>query len=811
MVELDRQFGDISLTDRERDILRLLTNGLTDSEIAEAFVLTVGTVKWYNRQIYSKLGVRSRTQASAEAQRLGLLERASGAQPPPPPKHNLPAQVTSFTGRSRELAELKRLLQESRLVTLTGPPGTGKTRLALEVAGARLDQYPDGVYFVSLAPVSETGLVVNTIAQTLEIKGAGGSILAAVQATLRDKRLLLVLDNFEHLLGAASLVSELLGNAPHLTVLVTSREMLHLYGEAEFSVPPLQLPDLKTQTSTESLASCEAVQLFVQRASTAQPKFAITEANAASVATICVHLDGLPLAIELAAARVKFYAPQTLLMRLSSRLEALSEGPRDLPARQRTLRATLAWSYDLLDTDEKILFARLGVFAGGCSLDDTIAVCSGGLNLEVAAGLESLANKSLLLQTRDLHGEPRFTMLETMREYALEKLSEAGETALVRERHARHFQSLAEAGKWELYRPETPYWMARLEADHDNLRAALEWILQTNPDGETGLRLVANLARFWEVGNYLYEARGWLHRALESRGADAPSAARADALRLIADIAYLQSDYAATRTFYEEALAIYRELGDEGNAAHSLLGIGEVDTEVGDFDSALALFEQAYTIMRQRDDVFGRARAVAQLGFAATRLGQYEQARKKLEEALVLYRQVDEKIGTTLVYSGLGEIAVREGRFDEATALLSESLRLREEVGYKWGIAASLGSLAWVALLQGDFAQAMKTLAESLLIRKEIGDVGGMAWCLEKFAEIAHLRGDSGRATRIYGAAAALRAPVNSVIDPTDQPAYEQVIDRLRRTLSDDVYQSVWTEGTAMPLDRVIEYALSEL
>jgi predicted ATPase/DNA-binding CsgD family transcriptional regulator len=436
------------LSTREREILRLLADGLSDAEIARKLVLTVGTVKWYNRQIYSKLGMRNRTLAIAQVQRLGLLDEQtkpiSGAEP----RHNLPAQITSFIGRGDELAEVRRRLGVSRLVTLTGPPGTGKTRLALHVATTLLNAFEDGVFYASLAPLRDPSLVVNSIAQAMGVAEPGGKTIdSALKRYVHDKHLLLVLDNFEHLLPAASIVSELLGAAPRLAVLITSREVLRLYGEHEFAVPPLQVPDLRQQLSPDALRTYEAVDLFVQRARALAPSFTLDDANAASVAAICVHLDGLPLAIELAAARTRLYSPRTLLVRLSSRLDALTDGPRDLPARQKTLRDTLTWSYNLLDDDEKVLFARLGVFAGGCTLEAAQAVCSDGLALDISAGLESLLNKSLLRQEAGPDGEPRFIMLETMREYALERLDEFRETDSVRERHGRYFFGNGRTGR----------------------------------------------------------------------------------------------------------------------------------------------------------------------------------------------------------------------------------------------------------------------------------------------------------------------------------------------------------------------------
>ena len=810
MGELDRQFGNVSLTDRERDILRLLTNGLTDSEIAEAVIITIGTVKWYNRQIYNKLGVRNRTEAVAQGQRLGLLRSASrpASSSPLMPKHNLPAQVSSFIGRSRELAELKTTLLAARLVTLTGAPGTGKTRLALEAASALLEHYPDGVYFVSLASIQDVHLVAHTIAQALNVKETGSeSIFAALKAALQNKHFLLVLDNFEHLLPAAPLISELLAAAPHLTVLVTSREVLRLSGEQNFSVEPLQVPDFEQEQSATALRSFEAIELFIQRASQALPTFALSDDNAPSVAMICVHLDGLPLAIELAAARIKFYAPQMLLLRLSSRLEGLGEGARDLPARQRTLRATLAWSYDLLTPDEQTLFARLGIFAGGFSAADAEAVCGDNLSADVVTLLESLLNKSLLQQTQSGKDHPRCTMLETMREYALEKLVERDEIERIRERHALYFLALAERASQEWDGPRTAEWLARLEIQHDNLRAALQWSVAANGSGQTSLRFVGCLAYFWLTRGYLGEGRAWLTDVLELKGSSAPTSARANALRSAGNLAYLQCDYPAAHAFYGEALDIDQRMGDQGGVAHTLIGLGDMETAIGAYDAAELKFQRAAQIMQQLGDVSGRATALDYLGWCALRSrGDYSQAAAWFEQALALCQQAGDMNGASLAYSGLGEIAVRQGELEQAMRLLEQSLRLRQELGQKWGIAATLGSLAWAAKCQGDFERSTTLLGESLLMRKDIGDPGGMAWCMEKLAEIAHIHKDDGRAARIYGAAAALRASVNSAIDPTDRPGHDRMTARIRVRLGDEVYAAVWEEGQTMPLETLIEY-----
>lgn len=799
-----------ALTARERDILRLITKGMTDREIAEVLVLTVGTVKWYNRQIYSKLHVSNRTEAVTYAQQIGLL-RSSDEGMPTAPRAELPAPVTSFIGRRHELPELKARLITSRLVTLTGPPGAGKTRLGLQVALEIAGNYRDGAYFVPLASLVDPQQVVQSAAHVLDVRETGQeSLLTTLKNRLRERQLLLLMDNFEHLLPAAPLVTELLAAAPALTILITSREVLRLYGEHEFPVPPLIAPDLRTGASTDALKTFDAVELFVQRAQAVSPTFILDDDNADAVASICAHLDGLPLAIELAAARTKFYAPQSLLIRLGSRLEALSDGPRDLPARQRTLRATLGWSYDLLDAEEKILFARLGIFVGGWTLNDAEAVCGNGLKQSISVGIESLVNKSLVQQIPTTDEMPHFMYLETMREFALEKLEESGEKSPIYERYVQHYLALAEAAVPEMYGTDGAKWFEQLEWQHNNFRSSLHRCLTTG-QAQTGLRLIGGLSRFWEVRGYLSEGLAWLSSMLGLNGAEQRTKARADALNGGGDLAYLQCKYELAHTYYSEAKRIYNAVGSQAGAAHALIGLGEVATEIGDYDTAPNLFQEAYALLEQLGDVRGCARARTQLGWGALRVGDYNQARVWLQQGLLLYQQVDDRVAIALSYSGLGEIAIREDELELAATLLEKSLNLRRELDQRWGIATSLGSLAWVALKQARYQRAADLLEESLRIRLDLGDKGGIAWCLEKLAKLAYLQDDPIRAVRIFSAAAALRASVNSIIDPSDQDDYQVTIDRLRNTLDEHTFQILWEQGLKKELAEIVQYAFSHI
>jgi predicted ATPase/DNA-binding CsgD family transcriptional regulator len=469
-----------ALTERELEIINLISGGLSNRQIADQLVLSHGTVKWYNKQIYRKLGVHSRTHAVAQAKKAGLFD----SEPEPPtrtdkvPVHNLPAQVTSFIGRAHEIQEIKDLLRTVRLLTLTGPGGSGKTRLALLTASDVLERFKDGVFFVNLAPIRDTNLLLSTIIRALGLREVPGqSLIESLKRNLHEKQLLLLLDNFEQIIEAAPQVAELLSSSPGLRVLVTSREALQIYGEQEYPVHPLSIPDLSRPESSQVLSQYESTELFYQRAKAVKPDFMITPENGPSIAEICVRLDGLPLAIELAAARSKFYSPEMIRSRLSNRLTTLSSGSRDVPARLQTLRGTLDWSYDLLDIGEQKLFERLSVFQGGRTVESTDAVCGPGLEIDVLDGLESLLNKNLLYQEQDSAGEPRFYLLETVHEYGCEKLEESGEVEVLKRRHAEYFANLAAQAENELFRDGQANWIERLRTEQDNLRAALNWSL----------------------------------------------------------------------------------------------------------------------------------------------------------------------------------------------------------------------------------------------------------------------------------------------------------------------------------------------
>jgi predicted ATPase/class 3 adenylate cyclase/Tfp pilus assembly protein PilF len=724
--------------------------------------------------------------------------------------NNLPIQLTSFIGREKEITEIKQAISEHRLVTLIGPGGSGKTRLALQVAAEMIEQFRAGVFFVALEPITDPGLVASTIAHLLGLtETAGRSILDNLKDYLQNKSLLLLLDNFEQVISAGPLVAELLAACSELKILVTSREGLHVSGEREYPVPPLALPDITQLPSPESLSQYAAVGLFIKRAQAVRPDFRITSDNAPAVAEICYRLDGLPLAIELAAARIKLLPPRAMLARLGNRLEFLTGGGRDLPARQQTLRNAIAWSYDLLNENEQNLFRQLSVFSGGCTVDAVEAVAGDhSAHVSTLDQLGSLLDKSLLREVEDTNGQPRFLMLELLREFGLEQLQASGEQVTIRHRHTEFFLGLAEGAEASLESGEQVQWMDRLEPEHDNLRAALEWSKTAEGAGEICLRLAGALGYFWEMRGHFSEGRQRLTAILSMEAAQGQTAARAKLLARAAELAYRQSDYPVTTSLAEESLAIHRKLGDQQGIASTLIKLGNAATERGSYASASRFLEEAVAIWRERKDKHGTARALISLGWTALRSGDAHLANARLEEALALSRELGDTRSMGFELSGLGEVALRQGDYARATQLMQESLELRRQLGNKWGVGVSLGMLGWVAMRERDWDRAIARLGESLQVRQEIGDKGGSAWCLERLAGIFMVRRQTEKAVRLFGAAAALRASIGSVIDPVDQANYKRNLSSLRAKLGKERFTAIWNEGRALTLEQAVAYAL---
>jgi non-specific serine/threonine protein kinase len=676
---------------------------------------------------------------------------------------NLPLQPTPFIGREREVTALVHRLRDPavRLLTLTGPGGTGKTRLAVQVAAELLDAFPDGVFFVDLAPIRDPNLVATTIAQALGVKEVPGQpLVEGLQRYLQDRHLLLVLDNFEQVVEAAPLVAELLGNASRLTVLVTSRVVLCLRVEHELPVPPLAVPDPQQLPPFAALAWNEAVMLFSQRAQAVQPDFRVTPENAAVVAEICQHLDGLPLAIELAAARSKLLSPQALLARLAQRvpgrLKVLTAGARDLPARQQTLRSTIDWSYSLLDAGEQALFARLGVFVGGFTLEAAEAICNadGDLSMDVLDGLHALLNKSLLRQAESVTSEPRFVMLETIREYALERLTAIGAVSEVSQQHVAYFLTLATTAARELRGHQQVLWLARLEEEHDNLRSALAWSLTDASTIECGLQLAGNLVWFWWLHSYFSEGRRWLEQALAVNRTVGPG--RAAALNGLGILAFGQGDYRMSAGFLIDGLALYQGLGDHGGIAWSRGCLGVVAGYQGDLERAAALLGESRALFRRLGERWERAWVLACLGEVVVAQGDYAQAEELLVESLERARSLGDLWLITISLRHLGHVAHARGDYVRAIELYEEGLALRRELGDKLGMAQSLNNLGLVALDQGDTRGAKTRFEESLMLFRELSNRTGVAELLNNLGQIAQHEGAYVEASILFDESLAL-------------------------------------------------------
>ncbi|HMA34200.1 MAG TPA: tetratricopeptide repeat protein, partial [Chloroflexia bacterium] len=682
---------------------------------------------------------------------------------------NLPAPATPLIGREQELAAATALVQRAdvRLVTLTGPGGIGKTRLSLQIAATLRDEYADGTWLVELAGIRDPALVGSSIAQALGVREvAGESLPTTLQAYLRSRTLLLVLDNFEHVLDAAPLVADLLAAAPGLQVLTSSREGLDLYGEHEFAVPPLALPDPGRLPGVEQLTQYAAVRLFVDRVVARDAGFAVTPATTAVVAEICLRLDGLPLAIELAATRCSQLGVEGLRAQLSARLGVLVGGPRNHTARQQSLRGAIAWSYDLLAPTDQQVFRQLGVFVGAWTLAAATAVVALPSEPDPApagrAALGRLVDKSLLRQGTAPDGESSYQMLETIHEYAREQLATRGELDTVRQQHAAYYLALAEQAEPELTGPQQRAWLNRLEDAHGNFRAALAWALEQG-QAELALRLGGALRRLWDKHGHLSEGRRWLVAALALDRQAAP-AARAKALNGAGSLARMQGDYPAARAFHEECLQVRRALGDRPGVAASLHNLGLLAQEQGDYPTAQRLLEESLADWRALGDSWGIASPLAVLGSIAAALGDYPRARGLLEESLALFRALDDQSN----------------------------------------IADRLNSLGWVALYQGDGPAARRWYGESLALVQELGDKIATAHCLEGLSLVAVLQGDPTRAAWLAGAAGALRQAIDSQMPLVDRPHYEQGLARARASVDADAWASAWAAGAALALDDVL-------
>jgi predicted ATPase/class 3 adenylate cyclase len=744
---------------------QVLLSGITNGLVSEDLPSSLSTVD---------LGLH-RLKDLARAERLyqlrieGLPDAFPALRTLDATPNNLPTQLTSFVGRDGQVRDGKALLAKTRLLTLTGPGGTGKTRLSLQIAADIIDSFPDGVFFVPLSAIRDPELVASAVAQALNVPVAGRvQPIEAVVEHLREKKALLVLDNYEQLLpDGAEAVSELLHACPNLKVVVSSRTVLRVYGEQEFAVPPLQLPDLRALPGLQALSQFEAVKLFIERALAVKPDFQATNENAPAIAGVCERVDGLPLAIELAAARVKLFSPQALLGRLETSLNALGTGSRDLPSRQQTLQGAIAWSYDLLDDAHRRLMWRMSVFARGADLETAEKVCGPAEEVggDVLTGLDELADQSLLRRMPD-YDPPRLQMLQTIREFALEKLEASGEQDLIRGRHAEAFRELASGAASRFFGPDQKEWLDRLDLEHDNLRAALDWY-EARGDVEQVMEFCSCLWRFWQMRGHLHEARTRLDRVLAMPASRDHPDSRRRALEAAGGVAYWQADMPAARIFYDENLELARATGDPKT--------------IGD-----AIYNATFPLLVGRLDM--------------------DEARVRLNEALDIFRQLGDKPALARCLWALGNANWFLQQLPDAATTLDEAIALSRETGDRFNYSWALHTRGLVAIDMKQPDVARPLIEEAMRLFAVVGDVSGIVLVLSDFADLAILDGDRERAARLVGAATTHEvrsgAGLASLVAALEQRGAARLM-----TEADDPFQA---EGRGWTLDQAVAYALGD-
>jgi predicted ATPase/DNA-binding CsgD family transcriptional regulator len=753
----------------------------------------------------------------------------------------IPATFSPLIGREQEVAEVCALLQRQdvRLLTLLGTGGIGKTRLSIQVATILQEHFTDGVCFVPLAPISDPNLVIPAIAQELGIQEFGGvQLFEQVKWALQDRHALLVLDNFEQVVGAAPLLVELLVTCSALKILVTSRAVLRIQGEHEYSIPPLAVPDLEHLSDVEVLSHNAAVALFTQRAQATKPDFQLTQPNARAIAEICARLDGLPLAIELAAARIKLLPPQALLARLKHQLSVLTSGARDLPVRQQTLENTIAWSYDLLDAQEQRLFRQLSVFVGGCTLAaaEAVAIGTDAAILPVLDGVASLLDKSLLLSVGQEEEEPRIRMLQTIREFGLERLHEHGEAEVCQRAHALYYLTFIEQAEPQLKGGQQTIWLVRVEHEQENLRTALTWLVEQK-ETELAMRLCAALGWFWYLRGHWSEGRRWLATTLSLPQTEKPTVVRANVLKHAGNLALYQNDYASARSLLDECVALCRTLIMQSELANALTILGWLlhlqgedeiarpvleESEVlcrrpgstweltyllrqrgviawdqGDLAQAAACAQEGLTLARRLGDKFLIARTLSILCSVATRRGDLAQATTLAREALTFAREVGHKsmIATTL--QNLGYLLALQGDLEQGVVLTQEGLTLFRDLGDKLYITVALQSLGFTLSLQGNVTQAAAAFQEGLALSEEIGNQARVGLHLMGLARVAAAEGHYQRAARLLGAAET-RYNIDVNLNSFERAEYERLVQRIRTQLGDHLFAASSAEGRAM-------------
>ncbi len=733
------------------------------------------------------------------------------------PFTNLPVALTSFIGREKEQAEVRHLIVKNRLVTLTGAGGSGKTRLAMQVATELADPYQYSVWWVELAALNDSTLVPPTVMKVIGLaEQPGRTATDSLIDYFQSKHALLILDNCEHLIeSCAQLVMRLLKTCQELTILATSREVLNVDGEIAWIVPSLQAPDLSTQEPIAQLQEYDAVRLFIERVKASEQDFQLTDQNAHAVVNICQQLAGIPLAIELAAARVKVLSVEQIAARLEDALKLLTEGKRTAPQRQQTLRATMDWSYDLLTEKEQVLFKRLSVFAGGFTLEAAEAVCTGdGISpVEVLNLLKYLVDKSLVV--KQVQGiEARYRLLEPIRQYANDRLFHTDDREAMYVQHLTYFLTLVEDAEPELRGPKQVEWFQRLEQEHDELRAALGWALKRGT-GEVVLRLCVALARFWRTRGYLTEGREWLQQALgagrrQLNAAFDMTAVYAHALNWASDLAIRQDDFGLGRGFAEEGLVLFRELGDKHGIAFSLDNLGRVALSQDEDAVAWKLFEESLIIQRGLGNKWGIAASLDNLGHVALTQSDYVLAQSLFEESLTLWHELSYPQGLANSLNVLGRVAQNQGNYAVAQTHFEKSLTLWRKLGHKRGSANSYGSLGLIALTQGDYTAARRYFDESLTLSREVGSKRNIAHILIGEASLAFLSKESKRATKLLAAATVLLGTIHTSLDEPERTMYDNTITILRGQPDEATFAAAWAEGKAMSIEQAISFALQE-
>jgi predicted ATPase/DNA-binding winged helix-turn-helix (wHTH) protein len=730
--------------------------------------------------------------------------------------HRLPVARTPLVGRERELEAVEQLLRDPavRLVTLTGAGGSGKTRLGLELCRELLNVFQSHVFFVALGSISDPGMVPAAIAESVGIRETGGRLpLDLLRNYFREFEplpVLLLLDNLEHILPASSFIVELIEASRSLKVLVTSRAGLRVYGEYEFPVPPLALPDAHQWNSLTALSDNPSIALFTQRAAAVKPDFQLTSENAPIVAEICSRVDGLPLAIELAAARVKMLPLSGILARLESRLQLLIAGARDLPERQQTLRNTIDWSYGLLTEGEQKLLRRLSVFWGGCTLEGAEAVCNtkDDLGADIFDLMSSLVDKSLIQQRQQTHDEPRFRMLETIREYAVERLQQSGEESATKRAHAAYCLVLAEEGNPELSEPERAAWLTRCDIEHDDFRAAIDFLFQTR-DLDWGFRLCTALFRFWDMREHSAEGRARLERILELAGAE-HLRERAKTCLFLAAFTTAQGDFPAADHFSELGRSLFEQLNDPLGVALSWNAAAIGARDRGDCVTAQNNFEKSLTFFRTMADRVATARCLHNLGNVSKIRGDYARARMALTEAMEIFKGLGDSSGAAWALNQQADVARDQGDLPGARALYERALFAFRSAGDRWGQARSLADLGTIACELDDHASAFANFRDSLDIFKSLEHRRGIARVLEGLGCYALSTGDARRALSVAAAASHLRKMVSAPLTPAEQSKLDQRLARAWRQLGEQEGTKAWGEGYAMTVDNAIQYALSE-